>query len=537
MEKYILFDIENEEPVKITSTLMQRENEDSKGYIPGSAIRGAFIANYINIKNVKDINKEKHKEMLLNGGIKFLNAYPVISGNRSLPFPKNNYTLKEEQKKFSLNKEMSIYKLEKNSNKDYEKVKRIEYVNFNFDKNIFETKAIGKIDNLHIKKDKVNKLFRYEAIKPGNIFRGIIKCEKEDYCEVIEEIINNGMFYLGGSKGTGYGKCRLYNIKIKDNNPELEYLKNNKVKFDEEYFNENETFCIYATSDIIYRDKRGVYKSFIDEEYLKEKLELNEVNFEDSFIDTEYFTGFNNKWGYKLPVVNGIKAGSVFKYSFKGNLVLNNLRKLMEEGIGERKQDGFGRFIILSDIDEDFKFNKIENMVKREKSTKEISITNNESKAQFELILNRIYLNKLNEKIPENILNLNNRLKLNLTSSQISKLTNLMNILQGLKYEDGIKRLDDYFNHMDSKKINRDLSNALKKPVLDRKSLKDYLKEDELDNTDINNFQSKYGQPLKIGGIQSELKNEKQTIYEYKVKIFKELFRLQYKENNKVGEN
>ncbi|MDK0552623.1 hypothetical protein P6P37_07380 [Clostridium perfringens] len=75
MYKYISFDVENLEPLKLSQTSVQIDSEVSKSFIQGSALRGAFIANYMNLNGLKDLD-EKHKEMLLKGNIEFLNAYP-----------------------------------------------------------------------------------------------------------------------------------------------------------------------------------------------------------------------------------------------------------------------------------------------------------------------------------------------------------------------------------------------------------------------------------------------------------------------------
>jgi CRISPR-associated protein Csx10 len=533
MTKYIVFDIENVEPMKVSSTLMQLDSEYSRNYIPGSAIRGAYISNYINENKVKELNCGIHKEKLLKGGIKFLNAYPIISENRSLPSPKCFYALKDDIKKYSIKNRMNISMICEDSNKDFDRVKGFDFVNFNSDKNILETRKIKKINSLHIKNEARNKIYRYEAINPKENFRGIIKCENDDYAREIKDILKKGLFYIGGSKGSGYGKCIVSNINTKDENPEAKIFED---RIDE--FEDAETFSIYALSDILYRDKFGIYKSYIDEEYLKEKLDLKEVKFKDSSIDMEYFTGFNNKWRCGLPIVNGIKMGSILTYKFEGELKYSIIKKFEEIGIGERRQDGFGRFVILPDIMENiyFKdFRSIASSRNEEKTMNEIMLKKREDKEQFSMILDRIYLNKINKELPKYVLDIGNRVNLNLSRNQFDKLTELMDILLGMKYEDGIKRLEEYFNHISERKINRDLVNALKKPFIDGESLRNYMLK-KLKNNNQVDFENEYAQPIKIGGVRSNLRDGVQSMYKYKVKIFKEIFRLQLKHNPKGGE-
>ncbi|UXZ08635.1 hypothetical protein F1B95_05365 [Clostridium perfringens] len=61
MYKYISFDVENLEPLKLSQTSVQIDSEVSKSFIQGSALRGAFIANYMNLNGLKDLD-EKHKK-------------------------------------------------------------------------------------------------------------------------------------------------------------------------------------------------------------------------------------------------------------------------------------------------------------------------------------------------------------------------------------------------------------------------------------------------------------------------------------------
>ncbi|MCC9294926.1 RAMP superfamily CRISPR-associated protein [Clostridium sp. WLY-B-L2] len=532
MAKYVIFDIGNVEPIKISSTVMQSDNEYSRSYIPGAAIRGAYISNYINVNDIKNLNSGIHREKLLRGGIKFLNAYPVINEVRSLPFPRCFYALKDDIKKYSVSKKMRISMFYEDTDRDIDKVKGFEFANFNFSKEALETRGIDKINNLHIKKEAKNKIFRYEAIDSGEKFRGIIKCENDDYIEEIEQILKKGLFYIGGSKGSGYGKCKIDNINVSEKNPEIRIFGDEVNDFED-----SESFSIYASSDILYRDKFGIYKSYIDEEYLREKLGLEEIKFENSFVDMEYFTGFNNKWRCRLPIVNGIKSGSILIYKFKGNLNPDNIRNFEEEGIGERKQDGFGRFIILPDIDQTLSFDQVILSDSHNEKTEEIEVKDEEDKNQLGMILDRIYLNKINKKLSENVLGMDSQMNLSLNKNQFGKLTELMDILLRMKYEDGIIRLKDYFQHVISdKKINRELANKIEMPFMDGKPLKDYMLS-ELENNDKFDFENKYGQPFKIGGVESKFHNKAQAMYNYKLRIFKELFRMQLKDNSEGGEN
>src|SRR5690606_9488213 len=197
----------------------------------------------------------------------------------------------------------------------------------------------------HINKaSEETKLFRYEAIKKGQTFKGIIKVEDEAYIDEIKEIFEDRYVYIGGSKGSGYGRCKISNIKIEEENPEYEIFK-----YKNDY---KEHMYLIALSDIIYRNKLGQYKTYIEDEYICKELGLKEVKYIDSIIETKNITNYNNKWSCHTPQIVGIKAGSIFKYEIQGEIDEDRLLKFMDAGIGERKADGFGRFVLVDSIED-----------------------------------------------------------------------------------------------------------------------------------------------------------------------------------------
>lgn len=103
MPKYIVYKIRAVENLKLAKTNMQIDSHDSMDYISGSALRGAFIYKYMRANNVRDINQGEHREKLLAGGIKFLNAYPLYNGSRSIPLPKAYFALRKRLRPLKIN--------------------------------------------------------------------------------------------------------------------------------------------------------------------------------------------------------------------------------------------------------------------------------------------------------------------------------------------------------------------------------------------------------------------------------------------------
>jgi len=529
LAKYIRYDLKNLEEIKITPTINQSDANFSKSYISGSSVRGACISKYIQNKKIANLNEGLSKELFLKGGLKFLNAYP-LKKERSLPFPSCYYALKDEMKKQS-KEELSITcssYMEKGKN--YTKVKGKEFVLFGNKKSLKEI-SVSKEEYLHIRKPekntKDNKIFRYEVIKANEMFRGYIKVEDkfEENIDEILELINDN-FYIGGSKGSGYGLCKIYNTKVLDENPEYEYF-DEVIGIDEE----EERIYIYALSDIIYRNKLGQYKTIFDEEFIAKNIGVDKVKInKECYVDTEYCTSFNNKWGYRQPIISAIKAGSIISYDIEeGEIDLDKVIKFIDSGIGERKNDGYGRFIILTSLDG-------KNIYKYEEEKEEIELErlSDDKTEQFKLILNRIYNSRLESKMPNKVLNIKEKLTnyKDINKNQWGKLYRLMNILLETDKKEGINKVEDYFEHINSRQRNRDLANALKRIEINGKELKEFII--EYLNMSIDDFRSTNEYEISLGDVHSSLNEE--DVYRYNVRVLKELFRLNLKKSKK-GEN
>lgn len=522
MYKYISFDIENLEPLKLSQTSVQIDSEVSKSFIQGSVLRGAFIANYMNLNGLSDLN-EKDKEMLLKGNIEFFNAYPKGKSGTTLPFMKNLFTTKDEMKRFGDKKVMRV--IPQNNGEAVQKVKGIEFANYDFKNKTIDSVKVKKISSMHIKtpsnREENTKLFTYEAIDRNTKFGGTIKF-KEEYEEEVLNVMKKGNFYLGGSKGSGYGKCKISSIETLKENPQLNYLEGQNL-FKELSFHKCNEFYLFFTSDVILRNHLGLITNSPDTKLIEKKLGIEEVVEEETFIDTDVFTGFNNKWGYRLPITNGIKAGSLIKYSFKGNLSKDKLISFIEEGLGERKQEGFGRFLIIPVIN----FEKIlKGEILSEKAEK--ILLNGEEKNQLKLINKRIYLNKIKNEIPKIVLTIISSIndkKYILPNNQWGKLVNLMESLEGESKSQCIEYIDRYFSNINNKKINRSLANRLSKIIIEDKTLENFTK--DFIKSPREEFYKKYCKPVNMGGITSDITEEE--LNKIKVNILKEIFTLKLK--------
>lgn len=525
MNKYLTYFIDTLEDVKLAKTASKGSTETSMDYISGSSLRGAYIYRYINKYGVSDINEGIHKEKLLRGGIKFLNAYPASGETRCIPFPRCYYSTKEEMK--SIDKELTItsgFNLPKD--KVYENVRMAEFVSLEKDK--YQLVKVKKKANLHINKSmRDNKLFRYEAIEKGQTFKGIIKVEKPEYADEIISLLENTVFYLGGSKGSGYGKCRFYSFNGADVNPEFDQIAN-RTDF-------NGTLYLIALSDIIYRSKLGEYKTIIEDSCIKEALGLEDVELENSMIETKDITTFNNKWGCNLPQIMGIKAGSVFKYSYTGDLKKDKLKSFIDRGIGERKVDGFGRFVIIDSIKDSVLLVEEQNTKSEADVMQLVSDMSPNEKEQAQIILDSVYRSRFENNVNKRVIDLYEKIG-NARSMNVNQWGFYMNLFDYLQYHKPSigKQIFSEIIRKIKKKRSSSLKQIEKVRIADG-SLMDFFCESVESSEDVNRLtKENQVKEIVLDGLTAKIDNE--YAYKINIKILTELCRYHIRREKKYRE-
>lgn len=518
MYRYITYLIKTIENVKLAKTNDQIDSQDSMDYIKGSSIRGAYIYEYIRKKGITNINVEPHKEKLLRGGINFLNAYPIEEkyDKRSIPFPGIYFAKKNDLRSFEKSVEM-VSGLDNKLDPGYEKVRLADFATY--DGKEYKSISVNKKVNLHINKsgDK-NNLFRYESIESGQLFKGIIIVEDKSYIDEVIELFNNTLIYLGGSKGSGYGLCEISDMKVVLENPEYSMFN-----VTDDYLN---YFYIYAMSDIIFRNEDGEYKTIIDDEYIKKQLKLDKVLYIDSVIETIPISSFNNKWNCHTPQIIAIKSGSIFKYKFEGDLNEATIKEFMDKGIGERRIDGYGRFVLLNNIDKvsnlyirgkDFDDNKVYNDEKIYDYLSELlKDLDSQQKNDLQVIFTNMTKNRIESKIAGLVLDIDKNLlkHKDLNNSQWGNLKVLFEDMAFKKPDEGIRYFNSFIENIEKKRSTS--FKQLNKIYYGKMTFIDYLKEY------IKNIQSEenFFDRFKINRVElSSIKSKVDNDYIYKINL------------------
>ena len=218
MKNYVRYKLLLEEPVKMGKQGDQ-SNTETLTYIVGSSVRGAFLSLYTDqyYPGVRGLDKDPEIREELFTQTRFSDAWISMEGKPLFPFPAVYYANKHELRAAEQTDEKgNPVKLEVHCcirdvpGEGEVRLGRNAYCTLGEDSVIQGT--VRTDGNLHIavgRNGNEKKMFRYEAISAGQEFCGIIQCRDEAAAERYREVIDGRTVYLGGSKGSGYGRCRV----------------------------------------------------------------------------------------------------------------------------------------------------------------------------------------------------------------------------------------------------------------------------------------------------------------------------------------
>lgn len=325
--------------VRLLSPLLLSSNSgdpnmvSTYSYIPARALRGLFAGEFIKRFNLGD-NAHKDKTFynwFLKGDLKFTDAHILIDDNLCMPIP---FSIQKEKRK------NRIYNLLSFDENLFEKETKIVGGYGLIKEDIIYKKPVNISLNFHHARDRekgVSKegiIFNYESIDQGQSFGFIIFGEEFDL-KKFKETFQDGIYYLGRSKNNQYGK-----VKLEFNNISIPSLKKQNLK-------PGELVITFLTDTIIYN---GFGFSIADVSELENILGCE---IKKSFISTGDYESYISKWKMRTPSEISFTAGSTFLIEVKDEQKLNYLKELQKKGLGERTEEGFGRFIIYeNDVEE-----------------------------------------------------------------------------------------------------------------------------------------------------------------------------------------
>lgn len=342
-------------PILLTSISGDTNMVSTLDYIPGSVIRGIFAQKYI---EKKDLKFEAHKDNLfynsfLGSRLSFTNAYLSKSEEKNIiyyyPTPLSIQSVK--------GKENIIYDLINKENR-YEQTKSVgKYCMLKGDS--IDLLYASKSINFHNTRSNRIKgcsedgsIYNYESLDAQQEFSGRVIGEKEVMEALFKSFGKCININIGRSKNIQYGKAELTFISDK---PEEFSSEVNAFKSDAK---KNPFTMTLLSSTIIYNQLGFSTSSLTDfRSCLAESLAISpeDIEIKKVFKKAETNENYISIWQMKRPSDTVIKAGSCFRIEIKGinDKIEKSLIELQKTGIGERTNEGFGRFALNLQIHED----------------------------------------------------------------------------------------------------------------------------------------------------------------------------------------
>lgn len=321
-------------PILLTSVANGDENSArTLDYIPGGTLRGLLISRYMVEKNISSdalLADETAHRLFFSCEVKYLNAYPTDSNNkRYLPAPVSLRQEKGDEGK-GLIYDFAFTKKEGQT----EKYKYLfclpdgnELTGINPDKTM--SVHIGGETRGRVKKGE-STVFKYQALEAGQKFQAIILASSDDL-KILHSLLPNGeILNLGGSRSAGYGQATVKCGELSDwQESESQSMEDDEV-------------ILTLLSDALLKNKSGQQTLDLDQAL---SVQVGRDIHGRAFHNTTLVGGFNRRWSLPLPLMPALGMGSVWVYPAK-TFTDSELEKIQREGIGERRNEGFGRVAV-----------------------------------------------------------------------------------------------------------------------------------------------------------------------------------------------
>ena len=341
MIKYLKYEIRNIEPLRIADDSTSQSGQTiTLRYIPGSTIRGYVISQLANIN--KKLFEDNKKELFSNK-IKFLNAYLTIENEGGkhvlMPSPKGFYEDKRIEKG---KKEIQNVVVAGDFSEGYKRAALGRYCYFENDDCIYYYNVDINSDmkiKINIDKSEKQNVFRNEYIQENHLFTGYIAIESENI-ELKDEIKKTlkDIVTIGNARSAGFGKCEVVSCDYVNSIPYEQYLPAENV---------NKECYMMLLSNTVMRNELGELCG-IDVHELEKQMEVDNLDIKYCSTSTVDVKGYNRTWKTKIPSMLMFEQGSVFHLTFDGEFKYENILKIVNNGIGERKNEGFGRVVFLN---------------------------------------------------------------------------------------------------------------------------------------------------------------------------------------------
>ena len=349
-----------DEPLVIAERAAAGNQFDTRQVIPGSVIRGALASRAVRRNNLRA--PETYAEfvsLFLRGGISFPNLYLAHYKDNILypavPAPLGLLTCEVDP--FGQRREgHGLWTMGSPKTKDRKCPKcegRLEPVGgfMVLKQGVPHTVTPDEKVELHIHIDPESNrvshgdLYGYTVLNAGQYFVGELLCADESAWTRLQTLtgLQDQAFFslrLGKARRRGYGRVRVW-VERCDEQP-VTWLQ---VPLEKRVPNLNKPVTLTLLTDALIVDRWGRQAAEFDPEWLGRELKLGPIQIEDASGRAKAVDGFHGQTGLPRWRDRVLRAGSmaVIKFPFPPQDWQDRMKRLEANGIGLRRNEGFGR--------------------------------------------------------------------------------------------------------------------------------------------------------------------------------------------------
>jgi CRISPR-associated protein Csx10 len=205
---------------------------------------------------------------------------------------------------------------------------------------------------MHIKindeTQRVNKgnLFGYTVLEAGQYFTGDLVCANENVWRKLQEMSEIAekmplVLYLGKARQRGYGRVTMWLERINADDRQLTWIQK---PLEERVSDPMKEICLTFLTDTIIVDKWGRQADGLQRDWLESTLNLGKLDVKDAYAQTRIIDSFNATLGLPRWRELALTGGSTAWVQLREPPLdwEARMRKLEAEGIGRRRNEGFG---------------------------------------------------------------------------------------------------------------------------------------------------------------------------------------------------
>lgn len=345
--KIIKYKITTESPIILSESGGVSFLSYTKDFIPGSVIRGMFSKKFIEANKLGTTAHQNQEflSLFLSDNVSYGNAYIATTADDQVPKENWPLPLSLQHDKNDENKVIDLL-LESRESRNIEQTKPFNKYG-RIEGNRLYLENVKKQLFFHHKRNRATGapaeglFFNYESLSPRQTFMGDIRFTDDKSAEKFENLFKqHKTFFIGRSRNSQYGRINFELV-----NSETWDIQKSNINF----INNNQLVLTFV-SDAIIVDENGQFCTDLTsiQNYLKKKAD-GKLKIEKAFLRIKEIENYVSIWKLRRPTDVSLKAGSCLLISVEDN-INNSIKNFLIEqsflGLGERRQEGFGRYLL-----------------------------------------------------------------------------------------------------------------------------------------------------------------------------------------------